>query len=271
MPCLSVAAPSSSSTRLREAGFQHRAGHELAHARHDLRPVELDRRHDLFVCQSRHAELEVEAAGLEVSEVADDLPGDGFGRADVESAVGPVSYSKDSSVGGLKPRSLPMRVIVACQCGQNASRASSSVAATWPGPWMPIGRGGCPSSSRASRKSCEKGAKRAGGPRDDREHEREAVAGRADHGLGAAADADPDRERPVLEMWDDFLLVQGGAGRSIPGDGAAFHQLGEEVRLLCEQTLVVGEVVAEQGERLDARATPRMTSARPPETASRVE
>jgi HxlR-like helix-turn-helix len=43
-------------------------------------------------------------------------------------------------------------------------------------------------------------------------------------------------------------------GWCLQADGAAPHQLGEEVGLLSEQALVVGEVVAEERERLDARA-----------------
>ena len=58
----------------------------------------------------------------------------------------------------------------------------------------------------------------------------------------------------VLEVRHDVLVVQRGAGRALPGDRAALEQLGEQVGLLLEQLLVVGEVVAEQRERLDARA-----------------
>ena len=48
----------------------------------------------------------------------------------------------------------------------------------------------------------------------------------------------------------------GGAGLALPGDRSALEQLGEEVRLLFEEVLVVGQVVAEQRERLDAGASP---------------
>jgi hypothetical protein len=52
----------------------------------------------------------------------------------------------------------------------------------------------------------------------------------------------------------DVLVVERRPGRALPADGAALHQFGEEVGLLLEQALVVGEVVAEERERLDARA-----------------
>src|SRR5262245_29474129 len=66
---------------------------------------------------------------------------------------------------------------------------------------------------------------------DDREHEREAVARRTDHRFRAAADADPDRERPGFEVRHDVLITERRSGRALPADRAASHQLGEEVGL----------------------------------------
>jgi hypothetical protein len=64
---------------------------------------------------------------------------------------------------------------------------------------------------------------------DDRKHQREAVAGGADDRLGAAADADPNRERAVLGVRDDVLVAQRRASGSSPGDRAAVHQLGDRL------------------------------------------
>ena len=80
------------------------------------------------------------------------------------------------------------------------------------------------------------------------------VAARIDR-LRAAADTDPGREGSVLGVRHDVLVVQRCAGLALPGDRSALEQLGEEVRLLLEEVLVVGEVVAEQRERLDAGAS----------------
>ena len=74
--------------------------------------------------------------------------------------------------------------------------------------------------------------------------------------LRAAADADPDREGPGLQMRHDVLVREGSPGRPVPGDRPTLQQCGEELRLLLEQPLVVGQVVAEERERLGARATP---------------
>ena len=55
----------------------------------------------------------------------------------------------------------------------------------------------------------------------------------------------------------DVLVVQRRAGLALPRDRAALEQLGEQVGLLLEEVLVVGQVVAEQRERLDARPAAR--------------
>ena len=69
--------------------------------------------------------------------------------------------------------------------------------------------------------------------------------------------ADPNGERARLEVRDDVLVAKRRPGRALPADGAVLHQFGEEVGLLLEQALVVGEVVAEERKRLDAGAAPQ--------------
>ena len=72
-------------------------------------------------------------------------------------------------------------------------------------------------------------------------------------------------KRPGLEVGHDVLVEQRGARLALPADRSALEQLGEEVGLLFEERLVVGQVVAEERERVDAgtaaqddlRPTPR--------------
>src|SRR5260221_6523002 len=80
------------------------------------------------------------------------------------------------------------------------------------------------------------------------------MAGGANRGLRTAADANPARQRPRLDVGHHVLPDQRGARTPVPGDRSALHQLGEECGLLLEQLLVVREVVTEEGERLDAGA-----------------
>jgi hypothetical protein len=65
------------------------------------------------------------------------------------------------------------------------------VAATWPGECTGTGSGGRPNFSRARRNSCEYAANRDGGPPMMASASEYPEAGRADHRLRVAADADP--------------------------------------------------------------------------------
>jgi hypothetical protein len=58
----------------------------------------------------------------------------------------------------------------------------------------------------------------------------------------------------VLGVRDHVLVVQRRAGLALPGDRSALQQLGEQAGLLLEEVFVIGQVVAEQRERVDARA-----------------
>ncbi len=53
-------------------------------------------------------------------------------------------------------------------------------------------------------------------------------------------------------MGHDILVAERGAGLAVPGDRSAFEEFGEEVGFLFEEVLVVGEVIAEERERVDA-------------------
>ena len=86
------------------------------------------------------------------------------GEPTYRAPCGPVSRSRDSSVGGAKPRSAATRVKISRQRGQNSAFACSSVAATWPGECTSTGSGGRPNFSKARRNNCEYEANRSGGP-----------------------------------------------------------------------------------------------------------
>ena len=57
-------------------------------------------------------------------------------------------------------------------------------------------------------------------------------------------------------MRYDVLVAERRAGLAVPGDRSAFQELGEEVGLLLEELLVVGKVVSEERERVDAGTSP---------------
>jgi hypothetical protein len=107
---------------------------------------------------------------------------------------------------------------------------------------------------------------------DDREHERHSVPGRSHNRLGAAADADPRREATALGGRIHAQPVERRARLPAPRHRRTrpirLEERGEQLELLLEQRLVLVERVAEERERLDERAAPRMISARPFEAAS---
>jgi hypothetical protein len=50
----------------------------------------------------------------------------------------------------------------------------------------------------------------------------------------------------------DILVDERRAGLALPGDRSAFEEFGKEVRFLFEEVLVVGQVIPEERERVDA-------------------
>ena len=89
---------------------------------------------------------------------------------------------------------------------------------------------------------------------DDRQHQRQAEAGGPHDRLRAAADAHPGRDVAVRDRRADELVGQRRAELARPGDGLVAQQAHEQVELLFEQLLVVGEVESEQREGLRQRA-----------------
>src|SRR5215472_2538547 len=80
------------------------------------------------------------------------------------------------------------------------------------------------------------------------------MAGCADHRIRTPTDSYPHRHRRI-QVGNDVLSREARPCPAAPGDRTALHDLGEQLRLLLEKLLLVGEVVAEERERLDARAT----------------
>ena len=93
-----------------------------------------------------------------------------------------------------------------------------------------------------------------GVPADDRQHERQAEARGAHDRLGAAADADPGRDVSRGDRRAHELVVERRPELPRPGHGLLAQQAHEQVELLLEQLLVVGEVEAEERERVGQRA-----------------
>ena len=89
---------------------------------------------------------------------------------------------------------------------------------------------------------------------DDRDHERQPERAGADEGLRCSADADPDRERVLQRPGEDALAGERWPVLSGPGDLHLLADAEQEVELLGEQRVVVGEVEPEQREGLGERA-----------------
>jgi len=92
---------------------------------------------------------------------------------------------------------------------------------------------------------------------DDGDGQGEAEKACADYGFGAAAYCDPDRQRPVLGARVDHRVGQRGSELAGPGERAFLADLQQQGQLLFEQFVVVGEVVAEEGEGFGERSLAR--------------
>ena len=92
---------------------------------------------------------------------------------------------------------------------------------------------------------------------DDRERHRQAERSGARRRGRVAADRDPDRQRILERPRVDAGAVERRAMAPGPGDVLRLAQLQQQLELLDEELVVVGEVVAEERERLDERASAR--------------
>ena len=92
---------------------------------------------------------------------------------------------------------------------------------------------------------------------DDGDGERQPERARPDDRLRRAADGDPDRQRILQRARVDAEVVKRRPVPSRPGHPLGGAQREQQVELLGEQLVVVVQVVAEQGERLDERPPAR--------------
>ena len=92
---------------------------------------------------------------------------------------------------------------------------------------------------------------------DDRERHRQAERAGAHGRLGRAADGDPDRELLLQRARVHAAVVERRAMLPDQRHARRRAQLEQQLELLGEQRVVVGELVAEERERLDERAAAR--------------
>src|SRR5690606_32938965 len=76
--------------------------------------------------------------------------------------------------------------------------------------------------------------------------------------LGRAADRDPGGQPAGLGRGIDLLALDRRSDRALPGHRLLALQSGEEVELLGEEAVVVGELEPEQRERLDERTAAQL-------------
>src|SRR5207237_8220935 len=91
---------------------------------------------------------------------------------------------------------------------------------------------------------------------DDRDHQRETEETRAGEGRRRAADAEPDRQRILQRSRVDALSGERRPVFARPLDVLVVADREQELELLLKERVVVLELVAEQREGLDERATP---------------
>src|SRR5687768_6375602 len=92
---------------------------------------------------------------------------------------------------------------------------------------------------------------------DDRERQRQTETPCTLDRLGMPADRDPYRQRVLQGAGQHGLSVERRAMSPAPRDTHVVPDLKEQLELLLEERVVVLEVVAEERERLDERASPR--------------
>src|SRR6266851_4732393 len=224
-------------------------GQELAHPRNHLASVELDRRQPLFVWHSSSGVRQVESTEPEQPHHGRDFCGYGFRRSDIQRSLG--SFGLESGhrracpstlERGLFERLLPVRPLNVNRlliCSRHVSvRVHSN--RQWR---VPV---------RVERAPVELDQWReaAGRSADDGQHQREAVAGGANYRLWAAADTDPGGEVSRRESRSYVLVYERRSKLAGPGHGLVPEEPGEQVELLLEELLVVGQVEPEQWEGL---------------------
>src|SRR5438128_4196744 len=228
-------------------------GQELAHPRNHLAPVELDRRQPLFVRHSPGGVGQVESTEPEQAHHRRYFGRDGFRRSDIERSAG--SFGLESGHGragpsalerGLLERLLPVWILdinclLICPCNVSVGVHTNLQ------PWVPVG-------IERALVELDQRCEAAGGSADDSQHQGQAVAGRPNHRLRAAADTNPGGKVPFGESRSYVLVYEWRSKPAGPCHGLLAEQVHEQVELLLEELLVVDEVEPEQGERFGQRA-----------------
>jgi len=239
-----------------------------ARARADhLTPVELDRRHPLFVGDLSEGVGQVEPAQPEQPDGGRPAWSRRLRRSDIEGSVvisgGNLSWSdwptraRALSPHQLRPvRPLDVHRFLISLGHESPASACRSVTA---GPERLEGR----------RYSSTRGVNRLGCPATTAEHQGQAVARRPDHRPWAAPDADPVGRCPSGRGGLTYWVVSGE--RTVPDHVTGWSRSRrEQVELLLEERLVVGEIESEEREGLGQRAAANDELSRPFDTASSV-
>src|ERR1019366_531148 len=92
---------------------------------------------------------------------------------------------------------------------------------------------------------------------DDRNREREPEGSRADHGLRGAARRDPHGQALLHRAWPHARVGERRTVATRPRHVGLLADREQQLELLGVELVVVVEVIAEQGERLDERAATR--------------
>ena len=269
----SHALPHLLSRRRERAGLVSRRVEQLPHPRRHLRAVELDAASSArraaacrccTSCRIASARALESVAAIFVATVS--------GEPTHSAPSGPASRSNCARVTGGHPRSAPMRVISAAWCGQSSSRACSSVAATWPGEWTPIGSVSWPNCVERSVEQIDVGREPPRAAADDRQHERETVVRRAHHRLRRAADADPDAERAAgLDRRVHHLIPKRRARASRPRDRLLLSSAANSSRRSSNSSSYCARSNPNSGNDSVNEPRPTITSARPFDSAFSVE
>src|SRR6202165_356448 len=229
-------------------------GQELAHPRNHLASVELDGRQPLFVRHSSSGVGQVESTEPEQPHHRGYFCCHGFRRSDIERPFGYFALESghrrpgpSALERGLLERLLPARPLNVDRLLLCPRHVSVRVHAyrQW---WVLVG-------FECALIELDQWRETAGRSADDGQHQGQPVASGADHRLWAATDTNPGGKVSNRESRGHVLVYERRSKLAGPGHGLGPEQPREQVELLLEELLVVGQVKPEQGEGLGQRAT----------------
>ena len=202
--------------------------------------------------QPAHAVFQIKTVGPQDRQVRGDLLRHGLGRADeegsprsdLEQVVVPGRDRKAAHLAQLREHVEVARPELLARLLVGFGDVARRVDADRQGRTLELGQGQ-PEELREGLEARRRAA-------DDRQHQRKPITCCAHNRLRAAADADPRGKRTGFQVRHHILVRERSSRISFPGHRGALEQLGEQVQLLLEQLLVIGQVVAEKGKRVDA-------------------